>query len=115
MSNNSRTQIRTDLIRRVSEESGRSQAYCKKWVNWVLKSLGDMFVDADPEIRIELRNHGVYTIKRTSGRQQGRNPRTGEPIPIPVRRKVLYKPAKRIRKALNVPLETEGSEGPSQP
>ena len=104
------TRTRRDLIHQVSERSGASRSQCKKWVNTVLTCLGDMLLEADPELRIELRNHGVYSVKRTSGRLAARNPRTGESVEIPVRRKVYFKPSKRIKRAMDQPLESTGDE-----
>jgi DNA-binding protein HU-beta len=47
--------------------------------------------------RIELRGFSVFEVKsRKTG--IGRNPRTGETIPIPPGKKVRFKPGKEIKK-----------------
>ena len=46
--------------------------------------------------RIELRGFGVFVVKpRKVG--VGRNPRTGEPAPIPLGRAVRFKPGKELQ------------------
>ena len=46
--------------------------------------------------RIELRGFGVFTVvPHKSG--MGRNPRTGEQIPIPVGKTVRFRPGKELR------------------
>jgi nucleoid DNA-binding protein len=45
---------------------------------------------------VELRNFGVFKVKQRSPRR-GRNPRTGEEVPVPSRRVVVFKPGLLMR------------------
>ena len=58
------------------------------------------------EGRIELRNFGVFEVKKRMPRQ-ARNPRTGEEVKVPAKLAVSFKPgremAQRIRKLKKVP------------
>ncbi|PSQ87987.1 MAG: hypothetical protein BRD30_07915 [Bacteroidetes bacterium QH_2_63_10] len=74
----------------------------------VLTALGDLMIDADPERRIELRNFGVFEVKKTKAKPKARNPRTNETVFIPSRRKTHFKPSKRLKEALQVPLRELG-------
>ena len=47
------------------------------------------------EGRIELRNFGVFQVKERKARM-ARNPKTGEPVPVPARRAVKFVPGKRM-------------------
>ena len=40
---------------------------------------------------VELRNFGVFKVRMRKGRM-GRNPRTGDAVPIPVKKVVTFKP-----------------------
>ena len=40
---------------------------------------------------VELRNFGVFKVKSRRGRI-GRNPRTGEEVPVPEKKVVVFKP-----------------------
>ena len=50
--------------------------------------------------RIEIRGFGVLNVKHTKPRPTARNPRTGEQVGVPARRKVLFKPGKLLKAAL---------------
>ena len=56
--------------------------------------------------RIELRNFGVFEVKRRKARK-ARNPRTGEKVDVPPKNVVTFKPGKemeeRVRQMTNVP------------
>lgn len=61
-------------------------------------------IEADPERRIELRDFGVFEVKKTKAKPKARNPRTNETVFIPSRRKTHFKPGKRIKEVLQTPL-----------
>ena len=84
------------------------------YVGVVLDCIARLLTDADPELRIELRNLGVFTVKRTAKRPGARNPRTGETVVVPSRRKVHFKPSKRIKLVLDQPLKDLGYDPPSR-
>ena len=46
--------------------------------------------------RIELRNFGVFEVKRRAARK-ARNPKTGEEIPISARRVVTFRPGQKLK------------------
>jgi DNA-binding protein HU-beta len=52
------------------------------------------------EGKIQIHNLGTFSIRERAGRS-GRNPRTGEPIDIPARRAVTFKPSKNLVHRLN--------------
>ena len=51
-------------------------------------------------VKIELRNFGVFTIKPVKGKPKARNPKTNKIINVPAHRKVSFKPSKIIKKEL---------------
>ena len=54
--------------------------------------------------RIEVRGFGVLVVKDAKAKPAARNPRTGEVIRIPPRRKTHFKPGKELKEALHQPL-----------
>jgi integration host factor subunit beta len=62
-------------------------------------------MSAHPELRIEIRDFGVFEVKRTRSKPKARNPKSGEIIYVPPRRKTHFKPSKLLRKFLAQPLE----------
>ena len=61
-------------------------------------------MEADPELRIELRDFGVFEVKKTKAKPKARNPKTNETVFIPSRRKTHFKPSKRLKEELQRPL-----------
>jgi integration host factor subunit beta len=51
--------------------------------------------------RVELRGFGAFTVKRR-GARTGRNPRTGEPVPVDEKAVPFFKAGKELRTRVNV-------------
>ncbi|MBT6871506.1 MAG: integration host factor subunit beta [Candidatus Marinimicrobia bacterium] len=69
-------------------------------VDSVLETMCGMLTEDQSNIRIELRNFGVFEVKPTKAKPRARNPRTNEEVYVPPRRKVHFKPGKIIREVL---------------
>ena len=54
--------------------------------------------------RIEIRGFGSFEVKQANARN-GRNPKTGEAVFVPARRKVRFKPGKMLKNKLSKPVE----------
>lgn len=54
--------------------------------------------------RVELRGFGAFTVKRRNART-GRNPRTGEPVPVDEKAVPFFKAGKELRTRVNAPPE----------
>ena len=78
------------------------------WVSAVLDAMSELMMEADPEVRIELRGFGVFEVKKTKAKPKARNPKTNETVFIPSRRKTHFKPSKRLKEVLRVPLREQG-------
>lgn len=50
--------------------------------------------------RVELRGFGAFST-RARGARTGRNPRTGEAVPVDAKRVPYFKPGKELRERLN--------------
>lgn len=98
------TQTRKDVARRVAESMGEPVYKAEPWVRAVIHAIRDIMIDADPEVRIELRDFGVFEVKKTKPRPQARNPRTNQTIFVPGRRKTHFRPGKRLKEVLQEPL-----------
>ena len=104
MSARPRTLTKKDVARRVSEIMDSPIYKCEPWVSAVVEALGGLMMDADPEVRIELRDFGVFEVKKTKAKPKARNPKTNETVFIPSRRKTHFKPSKRLKAVLQQPL-----------
>ena len=97
---NTLTFTREDIIRRTSEKLNLSHNDMKLVVDSILETMSGMLTEEQSNIRIELRNFGVFEVKPTKAKPRARNPRTNEEVYVPPRRKIHFKAGKRIRKIL---------------
>ena len=105
MTERSTTLTKKDVARRVADIMGEPIYKSEPWVKAVIMALGDLMMEADPEIRIELRDFGVFEVKKTKAKPKARNPKTNETVFIPSRRKTHFKPSKRLKAVLQTPLQ----------
>jgi integration host factor subunit beta len=89
---------RSELIQRLAEKHpDLPVAKLEAAVKFLLEHLRETLVEGD---RIEVRGFGSFSI-RTHDSKQGRNPKTGEPVFVPLRRSVHFKPGKELRDRVN--------------
>jgi len=81
-----------DIVRTISEQLGLSQLQTRRVVQ---RTFEEIINTLAREGRIELRNFGVFEVKRRKGRV-ARNPRTGEPVEVPDRVVIRFKPGKEM-------------------
>ncbi len=77
-----------DIVLKVASDTGLKQLDVKRAVQ---KSLEVIVAALAAGETVELRNFGIFKVKARKGRT-GRNPRTGEKVPVPPKRVVVFKP-----------------------
>ena len=98
------TTTRKDLALKVSEAIGRKKGLAAEVVDSMFAAMREALIEGN---RIEIRGFGVFEVKKTKSNQAARNPRTGEIVYVPARRKTHFKPGKALRDELHKPLEEE--------
>lgn len=87
-----------DIVKHISNHLGLSQVKTKQ----VVQMTFDAVIDAlQEEGRIELRNFGVFEVKRRAARK-ARNPRTGKEVEVPAKNIVTFKPGKEMLEKIRV-------------
>jgi integration host factor subunit beta len=81
-----------EIVKKISEEIGLTQLKTKDIVQRTLDAIIDTLVS---EGRIELRNFGVFEVKKRAPRK-ARNPRTGDKVYVPAKNVVTFKPGKEM-------------------
>ncbi len=81
-----------EIVRTISEEIGLTQLQTKEIVQKTFDAIVETLVG---EGRIELRNFGVFEVKRRAPRK-ARNPRTGDKVFVPEKFVVTFKPGKEM-------------------
>jgi nucleoid DNA-binding protein len=82
-----------DIVLKISQATGVKQVVVKDVVQ---KTFDVIFEALKNGQRIELRNFGVFKLKKCKKRI-GRNPKTGEIVPIPERHTVVFKPGLEMK------------------
>ncbi len=81
-----------EIVKTISEECGLTQLKTKEIVQKTFEAIIDTLVT---ESRIELRNFGVFEVKKRAARK-ARNPRSGERVDVPEKFVVTFKPGKEM-------------------
>ena len=79
---------RKEIIESIAEDLSLTQAKARKIVQKVFEGIPQALAE---EGRVELRNFGVFEVKRRAARTS-RNPRTGETVDVPAKLVVTFKP-----------------------
>jgi len=101
------TTTKKDLAMQVAKETGCKKSLASKMVDSIFAAMRDSLIQGD---RIEIRGFGVFQVKDTKPKPAARNPRTGEIIYVPARRKTHFKPGKLLKDALHKPIEKPAGE-----
>ena len=81
-----------EIVKQISETLGMTQLKTKEIVQQTFDAIVDTLL---AEKRIELRNFGVFEVKRRKARK-ARNPRTGERVDVEPKFVVTFKPGKEM-------------------
>ncbi|MCD6165872.1 integration host factor subunit beta [candidate division KSB1 bacterium] len=100
-----KTITKREVAKRVSKKLGEKLPRVEKTVSTLFTTLREIMSEANPEVRIEIRDFGVFEVKTTKAKPKARNPRTGEIVYVPPRRKTHFKPGKLLKEELKKPLE----------
>lgn len=121
-----------ELVIEVAEKLNYTQNEVSDVIQAALDSITESLAQGD---RLEVRNFGVFEVKTRDSRV-GRNPRTGEEVPIASKRVASFKPGKALKQLVQEgrtapvssaeasrdaaansvpePLSGQGREGPGQ-
>ena len=103
-----KTYIKKDVVEwvynQVSDEIGDIKLV-SKIINTTFNALREIMIQDDDESRIEIRNFGVFEVKKTKAKPKARNPKTNEVIFVPPRRKTHFKPGKLLQDSLKKPID----------
>ena len=81
-----------DMAKAIAEEMDLTQMQAKEIIQRVLDGITETLVQ---EGRIELRNFGVFEVKKRKPRK-ARNPHTGENVKVPAKLVVAFKPGREM-------------------
>lgn len=92
-----KTVTRADLSEAVHREVGLSRTESADLVKTVLDLMADALVEGQT---VKLSSFGTFMVRHKNGRI-GRNPKTGEEVPITPRRVMVFRPSQVMKNIIN--------------
>ncbi|MEJ1158612.1 integration host factor subunit alpha [Prosthecomicrobium sp. N25] len=92
-----KTVTRADLCEAVYQKVGLSRTESADLVEMVLDEISDCLVRGES---VKLSSFGSFMV-RQKGERIGRNPKTGEEVPISPRRVMVFKPSNVLKQKIN--------------
>ncbi len=88
---------KSELIDALAERSKLTKARAELVVNCVFDAMTEALERGEG---IEIRGFGSFTVRQYDS-YEGRNPRTGEPVPVPAKRLPFFKVGKELKELVN--------------
>jgi nucleoid DNA-binding protein len=104
------TITKKELALLLSDHAGCKKYLAAQLVDSLFTTMRASLIEGN---RIEIRGFGVFQVKDTRPKPAARNPRTGEIIYVPARRKTHFKPGRLLKEALHQAREPEAGGGDS--
>ena len=99
-----KTCTKKDIAKRTAKKIDQNPQDVEKVISAAFTVMREVLSEADPEVRIEIRDFGVLEVKTTKAKPKARNPKTGEVVYVPERRKTHFKPGQLLKKEMKQPL-----------
>ncbi|AFE09120.1 integration host factor subunit beta [Corallococcus coralloides DSM 2259] len=106
-----RPMLKSDLINILVAKRGVTQKQAEATIETIFESMKDALCRGE---NIEIRGLGAFHVKNYQG-YQGRNPKTGQVIPVKPKRGLLFRTGKELRDRVNrpAPLQAQSDLPPS--
>lgn len=89
--------IKADLINKISRQMDIPKQEAEEGVNLFFQTIKDAILKGE---EIEIRGFGSFRFRKRTSRS-GRNPRTGEPVKVPSKKVLYFKPSKLLKELIN--------------
>lgn len=86
-----------EFIESISASNQMTQVAARKALNTLLATMMETMKDGE---KVTISGFGSFRVVAKAA-QKGRNPQTGQPIVIPARRVVKFKPAKKLTEKMS--------------
>ena len=90
--------LKSDLVEKIAKDLKMNHDIAQLVVNNIFDSMTEALRKGES---IEIRGFGSFSVRNYSARE-GRNPKTGERVPVPPRKKPFFKVGKELKNRVNV-------------
>ncbi len=98
----SKTHTRLDLSEAGDREVGLSRNESAELVESILQHVSDALVSGET---VKISSFGTFSV-REKGARMGRNPKTGDEVPIEPRRVLVFRPSHILKDRINASLSS---------
>jgi nucleoid DNA-binding protein len=98
---NTMTITKRELTIKVANDLGMTQSDVAKVLDEMLSTITRSLAEGE---RLEFRGFGIFKTKTRVSRM-GRNPRTGEQVPVPEKRVVTFRPGRKMKEQVSSPAQ----------
>ena len=88
---------KTELVEAIAGKTNMTKTDTDKFIGAFLEVVTDALANGD---KVSLKGFGNFEVRERPARE-GRNPRTGETMPIPASKAAAFKASTALKKALN--------------
>lgn len=89
--------IKADLVNKIAQEMNISKQEAETGINLFFQTIKEALQRGE---EIELRGFGSFRFRQRHARS-GRNPRTGDPVQVPPKKVLFFKPSKLLKNQIN--------------
>ena len=91
--------VKSEIVKQLHlKHPSLRRSQIKKIVDLVFNKISENLINKKP---IELRSFGRFSIKSIKDKHNARNPKTGEIIYVPAKKKVSFKMSKHLKEEIN--------------
>lgn len=101
--------LKSDLINILVAKRGVTQKQAEATIETIFEAMKDALCRGE---NIEIRGLGAFHVKNYQG-YQGRNPKTGQVIPVKPKRGLLFRTGKELRDRVNRPMQQSAASSSS--
>jgi integration host factor subunit alpha len=101
---NDKTITRAQLSEAIYQEVGLSRIECADLLEAVLKEISTTLSEGET---VKISSFGSFSV-RQKGQRIGRNPKTGEEVPILPRKVLVFRPSQVLKTQINQSFKTVG-------
>jgi integration host factor subunit beta len=98
--------VKKDLVEAVNKKTGYEKVIIKACIDGFLSALKEDLQDGKT---VELRGFGVFELRTRRGRENGRNPKTGEPLMIKPKKAVFFCAGRELKSVVCIQGKKAGS------
>ena len=89
--------VKSELIENLAERADITLAKAEEIIDLFFDSIGDTLCKGD---RVEIRGFGAFTVRKYGG-YEGRNPKTGEKIPVKPKQLPFWKTGQELKQRVD--------------